>query len=355
MGHYGKHIIDPETGLCEICDKDAIHEIRTGQQPGKQVYYSNHNDGFTYRSNNDESPYIQDRYDDEIDDEPTPRVIRKSVLPAPAGRPRRVIREEPIEKPILIRRRAVRHNPGPPEEVIIRRSSPRHKTYYYVDKEGQMLPQNYTPPVEPPRRYVVQGTHPPPARTIRVARRHAQTPPPPATEIRHSGPRRLINSDTEIIERQQRVRHDDTYFSQAPSRNAEMYHIEAQPIYDRHSSLDSPIPTTRDMTTPPPKVIYQDDGYRKQRKIEPMERKTHIEPEPTVVRRVYKKLPPGKSVPPDDKYNSNESFPRPVRNNKNHPPPRQYVSSPQLANRNNRSPVSTKNPSIYYIRPVDEY
>ncbi|CAF0737584.1 unnamed protein product [Rotaria sp. Silwood1] len=357
MGHYGKHIIDPETGLCEICDKDAIREIREGKQPGKQVYYSNHDDGFSYRSNNNETPYIQDRYEDEIDDERTPRVIRQSVLPAPTVRSRRVIREEPIDNPIVIRRRIVRRNPPPSEEVIIHRSSPRNKAYYYVDKEGQMLPQNYTPPAEPPRRYVVQsmGPPPPPARTIRIARRHAQTPPPPVTEIRHSGPRRLINSDTEIIERQQRVRHDNAHYSQTPPRNIEMYHIEAQPIYNHRSSLDSPIPTSRNMTTPPPNVIYQDDGRRKQRKIEPMERRNHVEPEPTVVRRVYKKLPPGKSVPSNDKYNSNENVPRSVRNNKNHPPPRQYASSPQLANGNHRSLESTKNPSIYYIRPVDEY
>ncbi|CAF0781745.1 unnamed protein product [Rotaria sordida] len=353
MGHSGKHIIDSETGLCKICDKDAILEIREGQQPRKQVYYSNHDDGFTRRSNNDETPYIQDRYEDEIDDEPTPRFIRKSVHPTSTVRPRRVIHEEPIEKPIVIRRRVVRHSPAQPEEVIIRRSSPRQKPYYYVDGEGQIVPQDYTPPVEPPRRYVVQTTHPPPRRTIRVARRHAQTPPP-ASEIRQSGPRRLINSDTEIIDRRQRIRHDDTAYSQRPPRNAEMYHIEAQRIYNHHSSLDSPIPTSRNMTTPP-KVIYQDDENRRQHKIEPRERKNYIEHESPVVRRAYKKIPPGKSVPPDDKYNSNENFPRSIQNNKNRPPPRQYVSSPQLTNRNHKIPESTKNPSIYYIRSVDEH
>lgn len=57
MGHYGKHIIDPETGLCEICDKDAIREIHQGKQPKKQAYYSNHDDSLSYRPNDDEYPH----------------------------------------------------------------------------------------------------------------------------------------------------------------------------------------------------------------------------------------------------------------------------------------------------------
>lgn len=52
MGHPGKHIIDPDTGLCEICDKDAIRDIRQGRMPPKQVYYSKHDGGQTHRSNN---------------------------------------------------------------------------------------------------------------------------------------------------------------------------------------------------------------------------------------------------------------------------------------------------------------
>ena len=58
MGHYGKHIIDPETGLCEICDKDAIRQVRQGKRPRRQVYYSDRDDDLTYRSN-DEIIHIQ--------------------------------------------------------------------------------------------------------------------------------------------------------------------------------------------------------------------------------------------------------------------------------------------------------
>jgi hypothetical protein len=59
MGHHGKHIIDPETGLCEICDNGAIREVHYGKRPGKQVFYSNNDDGLTYRSNHDEIPYTK--------------------------------------------------------------------------------------------------------------------------------------------------------------------------------------------------------------------------------------------------------------------------------------------------------
>jgi hypothetical protein len=57
MGHPGKHLIDPETGLCEICDKDAIYEVRHGKRPGKQVYYSNHTDRSDYHPNTGRIPY----------------------------------------------------------------------------------------------------------------------------------------------------------------------------------------------------------------------------------------------------------------------------------------------------------
>ena len=39
MGHPIKHPIDPETGLCDICDGDAIREIRLGKRPTKRIVY----------------------------------------------------------------------------------------------------------------------------------------------------------------------------------------------------------------------------------------------------------------------------------------------------------------------------
>lgn len=59
MGHAGKHIIDPETGLCEICDKGAIQEVHQGKRPGKHVFYSHSDDRLTNRSNSDEIPYAK--------------------------------------------------------------------------------------------------------------------------------------------------------------------------------------------------------------------------------------------------------------------------------------------------------
>ena len=56
MGHAGKHIIDPETGLCVICDQDAIDAVTQGKRPQKQYYHANGNDEPTYRSYNDEVP-----------------------------------------------------------------------------------------------------------------------------------------------------------------------------------------------------------------------------------------------------------------------------------------------------------
>ena len=218
-----------------------------------------------------------------------------------------------------------------------------------------MLPQKNNPPPEPPRRYVVQGhqSSSPGARTVRVVRRHAQTPPPPVSEAWHTGPRRQINSDTEIIERQQRIRRADTYYQPSSPIKPEMFHIEA--VYDdnHHLPLDSPIHRTYNSITPPPKMIMQG----KQRKLEHMERNNHNEPEPTVVRRVYKKLPPGKYEPPDDEYIPNENHQQPVRKGGKNPPPppRQYVSSPELPIGNNSSRGPAKNPAVYYIRPTEGY
>jgi hypothetical protein len=47
MGHPIKHPIDPETGLCDICDGDAIREIRLGKRPAKRVVYVNQEERLT--------------------------------------------------------------------------------------------------------------------------------------------------------------------------------------------------------------------------------------------------------------------------------------------------------------------
>jgi hypothetical protein len=56
MGHPGKHIVDPETGLCEICDEAAIQEVYNGKRPGKQIFYANNDRRYIHRSRSDEIP-----------------------------------------------------------------------------------------------------------------------------------------------------------------------------------------------------------------------------------------------------------------------------------------------------------
>lgn len=243
-----------------------------------------------------------------------------------------------------------------------------------MDRDGQMFPQDYTPPPEPPRRYIVQTKNSPPERRVRVIRRHARTPSP-VNDVRSYGPRRQINSDTEILDRHQRVKRDDERFeSPPPKKFPEMYHIASDVVDDFNSSLDSPLPRSPENISPLPQLIDHDDEYRRQPKFEPVSRKnpnehtprrnhaepapprkSHVEPEPAIVKRVYRKPAPGRTVPPNDKYNSNENFPRIVRNEKSLSSTRRFASTPPLTQRTNRSPEPNKTPSVYYIRPVDAY
>jgi hypothetical protein len=380
MGHTGKHIIDPETGLCVICDQDAIQEVTQGRRPGKQYYYANGNDGSTYRSYNDEAPYAKDRYVYETGDEQRPRYIRKTVYPAPTVRPRRVLYEQPIEEPIVIRRKVIRRDPSPTEQVILHHPSPPRPTkVYYVDPDNQVIPQNKPLPEEPPRRYVIRKRNPPPERTVHVIRQTTpppvrkvpvirqpartptpparvvhvtrpppQTPPPPVSEPWHTVPRRETNSDTQIVERQQRIRHEDRYPSPPPIK-AEMYYIEAATDRNPQSPLELPIFTSR---SPTPKPTYQGDRNRKPNRIEPLERQPPPPHEPTVIKRVYKR-PPGSNKPPADDFGPNENQPYRTRRPGNYtPPPKQYQSSPRY---NNGNPEPSNNPAIFYIRNTDGY
>lgn len=59
MGHQGKHLIDPETGLCEICDQGAIEQVQQGKPPTKKIIYSALEDESTDRLNIDEIPQMK--------------------------------------------------------------------------------------------------------------------------------------------------------------------------------------------------------------------------------------------------------------------------------------------------------
>lgn len=249
MGHYGKHIIDPETGLCEICDKNAIQEFRQSKRPG--------------------NPYRH-----EASGSPIGSYVRRSAVPPPLPQPppppvqpRRVIYEDIHQEP-LPTRRIVRHEPPPPQEVIVHRPSPRPPTIVYVDKENPVIPQ-YTTSI--------------PTRAVHVI---AQTPPPPASDIWYSGPRRQINSGIEVLRQQPRIA-QQIHYQPSPRNPPGPQYVQVLPNLTRHASLNA-APVSRG---------YPVDANRKQYRLEPLPRKIYTEPEPTVLRKVYQKLPPGRHEP----------------------------------------------------------
>jgi hypothetical protein len=339
MVHYGRHIIDPATGLCEICDRGAIHDFRTGRRPGKQFLYSNQDGKFTYRPVNDEI-----RYNNE---ETTPRYVRKPLYPEPPPpiRTRATVYEEPV-----VQRKAPRHNPSPMDDTQHSPSRSHPATFYYVDNTGQMVPSNEGPPEQPPRRYIVQSQYSPPTtRPARVVQqRRARTPPPPASEPWRSPPkRRQNNSDTEIIQQPYRAQPNDFNYNQSP-RKPEMYYIE-NPNGDRYY-------VSNDHNTTSPRTVYQGDTNRKPRQLEPIQRKYYNEPEPTVIKKVYKKLPTNRYQQPEEQYISNgNNFQTQRKVEKIYPSPRTYDSSPQLTNRQMKNALPNKNPSVYYIDTENGY
>ena len=44
MGHPAKHPIDPDTGLCDICDRDAIRDLKLGRRPARRILYVDRDD-----------------------------------------------------------------------------------------------------------------------------------------------------------------------------------------------------------------------------------------------------------------------------------------------------------------------
>ncbi|CAF3030031.1 unnamed protein product [Rotaria sp. Silwood2] len=344
MVHYGKHIIDPQTGLCEICDRGAIHQFRQSKQ-GKQFLYSNQDGKFTYRPNDDEIQYK---------DETTPRHVRKPLYPEPPPpRPRPVVHEKPIvhEKPVVIQRRVVRRDHSPLDDIH-HHPTARPATLYYVDNTGQMAPRHQAQPDEPDRRYLVQNHHSPPTKPAHVEHRRAQTPPPPASDSWRSPPRRQNNSDTRIIERQHREGPNDTYYHQSP-RRAEMYFVDAPHNNNQFSTLRPSVHQSNIDNTPSPRIVRQEPNRRHH--LEPIQRVHHAEIEPGSTRRANKKISP-RHEPQQEEYIPNGNHVRPVRKiEKIYPTPRQYESSPQLTNRQMRSTLSNKNPSIYYIQSVNGY
>jgi hypothetical protein len=349
MVHYGKHIIDPATGLCEICDRGAIHDFRKGKRPGKkQFLYSNQDGRFTYRA-----------YDEEEEErnyeEPKPRHVRKPAHPEPL--PTRT-RPAVYEQPLAVQKKVTRRDHSPYDEHD-RPSPSRPATFYYVDNTGQMYPRNEAPPEEP-RRHHLEPTHQSlpttrSTRSTRVAPRRAQTPPPPASETWRSHPKRQHDSATEIIDHHHKPNQHEPYFNHSP-RKAEMYYLEGGHNNNHYTALNSLVPQTHHDHTPSPRANHHNDTVRKQRHLEPIERKHYVEPEPTVKRKVYKKLPPNRYEQPEEEYIPNGHHTRPTRKiEKIYPTARHYDSSPQVTNRHVRSPLENKYASMFHLQSIDGY
>ncbi|CAF1103186.1 unnamed protein product [Rotaria sordida] len=340
MVHYGKHIIDQQTGLCEICDRGAIHRFRQSKH-GKQFLYSNQNGKFTYRPNDDEIHYK---------DETTPRYVRKPLYPEPPPpRPRPVVHEQPV----VTQRKIPRRDRSPLDDI---HQHPRAhlSTLYHVDNRGHMAPRHHDQPDEPRQRYLVQDYRSSPTKPVHVEHRRAQTPPPPASDTWRSPPKRQNNSDTRIIERQHREKPNDTYYYQSP-RKAEMYYVEAPHSKIHVSTLRPSVHPSNINNTPSPRIIHQGDPNRKHH-LEPIQRMHYGEIEPTSTRRSNKNLSPRNYEPQQEEYISNSNHQRPVRKiEKIYPTPRQYESEPQLTNRYMQNTISNKNPSVYYIQPGSKY
>ena len=234
-----------------------------------------------------------------------------------------------------------------PRRYIIRKPAPPERTV-------RIIRQTTPPPVRkvPVVRRTVRTPTPPPARVVNVTRPPHHTPPPPVSEPWYTTPRRQTNSDTQIVDREPRVQHNDRYPTPPPLKKQdrpEMYHIASITDPIRQSPLELPVFTSR---TPTPKPTIQTNRSRKPNRIEPMEQQTPPPPppEPRVVKRVYKNHPP-----PDD-FSPNENEPHPTRKPANYtPPPKHHQPSPRYTNGNNQMPGPNENPTVFYIRNTENY
>jgi hypothetical protein len=201
-----------------------------------------------------------------------------------------------------------------------------------------MIPRNEGPSDEPRRRYLVQNQHSPTTHPTRNVHRRAQTPPPPASESWRSRPPRQVNSDTKIIQKTHRAKPEDTFYKNSPGK-AEMYYIQQPHHENRFTTISS--------------RVQEGDTRRRQRQLEPIERKHYVEQEPPVSKKVYKKLPDNRHQNPRNEHIPNGNNLRLVRKvEKIYPTPGTYQSTPHLANTYDRN---NQNPSLYHLRSKDEY
>ena len=339
MVHYGRHIIDPETGLCEICQRGAIQNLRQGKRPARNFLNKNPNGKSKHRSNNGDGPDY---------DQVSPRPVRRPVaVSVPAGRTRRA----PIEQPQSVRTRPARRAHTPPEDT--QRATQRSNLLYYVDDSGQMYDQYEGVGNEPRRHYSDEPDYPA-TRVVQRVQRRALTPPPPrTTQIVIPASNTYPSSDTELIDRRSR-KQPVTYDYDLPE-NPEMYCIESgrdQSFQARHGisalrSYDEGLPTYR--------TVHQEEPRKRQYRLDPLERPVYSNPEKPVVRRVYRKLPATDYETEPDDYAPLVQNPRSSRRvEKIYPSPRNYVPSPQFVQSSEAIP-SDYEPSMYHMRSTNNY
>lgn len=308
MVHYGKHIIDPQTGLCEICDRGEIHEIRTGKH-GKQFLYSNQDGKFTYRPSDEDETYR--------DKEPTPRHARKPLYPEPAvAQPRKVNSHDHAQNQLA----TLYHVDSAGHTTVRSHGLSEDSRQTYVTESHR------SPPTRPVHAAPRRVHTPPPVRPVHAAPRRVQTPPPRASDSWRAPPRRNNNSDTRIVERQRREMQNDAHFYQS-SAKPEIYHIEGS--HNNNHNF-----TALHSNTPSPRMNHQVEPRRKPRQLEPIQA--------PATRRAHNKMPPSHIQPTR-------------RVEKTYTTPRQYESTPPLTHRDLGYPAHNKNPSIYHIQSVSSY
>ncbi|CAF0776071.1 unnamed protein product [Didymodactylos carnosus] len=387
MPHYGHHIIDRETGLCEICDRSAIYDIKLGKKP--QFLYGNHNGRFVYRPNE-----VQSRRPDEEGE----TIVYSTPQPK-----KRVIY---VDKPSP-RRTQTRPVPAEPRSVAAQRPpipryrrAPTPEQYYYVNDTGEIQENVEPPPRTKPQQYIVQ----PRPRIIRrqrqpspkiVHRTRLQPSPYSDSELFYEeqipSPPKYLNNDHTTTKYRNGDRQTPPSYKEQSHHNddddehSEVYrvvrHTQPRNGENHYSSPRLLHPIVPQQLTPPrstPSPRYVNGNNNRKLQPIPVNNYQHDDDiiQPTVVRRVYRKLPEKQKninkkhqqspesiythspqqVQPHHMQNGYD-YSRPVRKVEKLQPVEYHHQSPSPLPENNKfkkPPLRLANeqkiPSIYYIR-----
>ncbi|CAF1359837.1 unnamed protein product [Adineta steineri] len=270
--------------------------------------------------------------------------------------PQTVYRKEPVrEESPPPQRRTVTQNPRTLQNDVQYPSNTAPTLYHMNGGSTAPLPTVYqkAPPqtvykkelltADAPTLYHMNGAPPQTVYQKEIVRdtpqpRYVAETPQPTRSRAQTPPRRQNNPNTQNTERPYVIQPANSYTPQPPPK-VNMYHLDEPNDVVRYTPVNPPSS----------RVNPQQEPYRKQQQpLETVKPKQTTEPDLTVVRRVYKKLPPT-----DDEQIPNENYAQPVR--KVQQTPREYTASPQLTNRQIINPIPNQNPSIYYIQNTNAY